>query len=103
MLTVSLLEIPFRLAMGVMAIGAGHFAFSDRVMRWQHRAAPDLRMALVARLRFVDRHWQPLGPLHRCVADIGHLRHIAVRMRVVAVGTRHTGQVVRRGMPCLER
>ena len=77
------LEIPLRFAMWVMAIGTGHFALRDRVVRWQHRAALDFRVAFVARLRFVHRHRQPFGALHRGVADIDHLPHAAVRPLVV--------------------
>ena len=44
-------------------------------------------MALVARLRLLDRHRQSLGSRDVRVADVDHLRYTSSRVRVVAIRT----------------
>ena len=60
-------------------------------------------MALVARLRLLDRHRQPLGPRHLVVIDIDHLRNVGPRVRIVAVGAAHAVVLVDRGVPSHRR
>ena len=64
--------------------------------------AENLRMALVARPRLIHGHGQSLGPVDVRVGERHRScqRHIASRMRIVAVGARDPEIAVSRGMPC---
>jgi hypothetical protein len=97
------LQVGVLLPVRVVAVRADHLAFLDRVMRRQGVHGVDLRMALVAGFRFLDRHLQTLLVRHAVVADAHKLLHAGVRMRVVAIGARHIHQVVRRGVPSHDR
>lgn len=96
-----LLEVVFIsiLPVGIVAIGADHLAFLDRVMRRKRVEAVDLRVALVTRLRLLDRHHQTLGPSDIRMTDADKLRHAGSWMRIVAVGASHAVMLVDRGMP----
>ena len=88
------LEVPFRLAVRIMAVGTGHLAFPDRVVGGHQRPPPDFRMALVARLWLIDRHRQPLRALHGGMAHIDQLRDAAARVWVMTVCASHAYLVV---------
>lgn len=54
-----LFEVVLSLPVGIMAIGAHHLSFFDRMMRRHRILRIDIWMAFVARLWFVDRHRHP--------------------------------------------
>lgn len=82
-------EVSFGLAVRVVTVGANHLAFPDRMVRRQGAETVDLRVAPVARLRFVDAHRQPFGTLDRRVTDVYYLRHLGLGVRVVAIRAGH--------------
>ena len=84
-----LFEVALRLTVGVVAIGTDHLAFPDRMVGRQGGERVDRRMALVARLRFINAHRQPFGTLHRGMTDVDHLRHLGLGMGVVAIRAGH--------------
>ena len=84
-----LFEVTFGLAVRVVAVGANHLAFPDRMVRRQGAESVDRRVTFVARLRFVDAHREPFGTLHRGVTDVHDLRHLGLGVRVVAIRAGH--------------
>jgi hypothetical protein len=82
-------EVSFGLAVRVVAIGASHLAFPDRMMRRQGGESVDRRVAPVARLWFVDAHRQAFGTSDRGVTDVHYLRHLGLGVRIVAIRAGH--------------
>jgi hypothetical protein len=85
--------------MRIVAIGASDLSFFDRMVRREAREPQYIWMAFVARLRFIHRHRESLRPVNRGVADVNNTLDACVGMRVVAVGTRDSSQIMRRGVP----
>ena len=93
------LEVVRCLTVGVVAIGAHHFPFHDGMVRGKLVQSEDFRMALVARLRLLHAHRQPIRTLNRHVADIDDLRHVGFRVRIVAIGAGDPVDIMRRRVP----
>ena len=55
-------QVSLRLAVTIVAIRANHLAFLDGMMRRHRVLCINLGMALVADVRLLDRHRQPLRP-----------------------------------------
>ena len=85
-----LFEIVLRLTMRVVAIGANHLAFLDRMVRRHRGLGIDLRMALVAGLRFVHRHRHSWFSLDVRMMNINLWLDVGIRMRIVAINTCNT-------------
>ena len=79
-------EFVARAAVGIMALGADHFAFRHWVVERQPEQAGDLRVTPIAHPRLLDRHRQPFRPIHLGMVDVHELRPLVERMRVVAIG-----------------
>ena len=82
-------QAPFGLAVRIMTIRADHLPFLDGVVRWHAVEAENLGMALVAHVRLIDGHGHPVRTADIRVADIDHLMHRRVRVRIVTVGAGH--------------
>ena len=97
-------DVPLLLPMSVVAVGADHLAFPDRMVGRQMRFGEDLGMTLVAGLRLLNRHGQPFWPgnirVHQADSGVGwETLDRRTRVRVVAVRAGHSMQVMRRRMP----
>ena len=82
-----LLEIALGLAVRIMAIGAQHLAFFDRMVRRHRVSGIDVAVALVAGERLVDGHRQARRPPDVRVLNVDKLVHVQIWMRIMAVGT----------------
>lgn len=82
-----LLQIVLGLAVRIVAIRTRDLAFLDGMVRRHRILSIDIRVALVARERFVDRHRRPLLPADIRVLNVNCLLYIRVRMWIVAVRT----------------
>lgn len=80
-----LLQVVLRLAMRIVAIRADHLAFLDRMVRRHRVLGIDIRVALVAHIRFVNRHGRPWIATDIYMLNVDYLLHIRVWVWVVAI------------------
>ena len=84
----------------IMAFGAKHFPFRNRVVERQVEQGSDLDVTPVAHQRLIDRHRHPPRTIDLIVVDIHDRWHPAERMRVMAIGAGHVEQGVSGRFPC---
>lgn len=66
----------------------------------QVEQASDPLVTPVAHARLIDRHRHPFRTIDLVMVDVHDQWHLAVRMRVVAIGAGHELQRMRTGLPC---
>lgn len=85
--------------MWVMTIRTRHLAFLDRMVRRHRALGIDIRVTLVAHIRFGDRHGRPRIPADVRVLNVKCLLHVQVGVGIVAVCTSDSITGMARRMP----
>ena len=90
-----LFEVAFRLPVSIVAIGALHLAFLNRMVRRHGVFGVDVGMALVTHLGIINCHRQSRLTVDMCMLNANDRLHMRVGMRIVAIGTGHAVSGVR--------
>ena len=93
------LQVPGGAAVRVMATGAFHLPFLERMVRRQRELGGNILVARIAGFRVVDRHGQATLPLHTGMPDVRETGNLGARVRIVAIDARYAMKGMGRRFP----